>query len=100
MNTAVSSASHLETRILPASFCRRSPSGRRHGGLPMVPIAIAERSTSAARKKTASRPVLLSMTYAARLLVLAAFLADLERSDADPLAEAAPPNRPPLRDGE
>jgi hypothetical protein len=44
---------------------------------------------------------LLSMIYAARrFLVLAAFLADFERSDAGRLAEAAPPNRPPLRDGE
>jgi len=40
-------------------------------------------------------------TYAARrFLVLAAFLADLERCDAGRLADAAPPNRPPFRDGE
>jgi hypothetical protein len=44
---------------------------------------------------------LLSVTYAARrFLVLAAFLADLERSDAGRLADAAPPNRPPFLDGE
>src|SRR6476619_5872708 len=39
--------------------------------------------------------------YAARrFLVLAAFLADCDRSAAGLLAAAAPPSRPPLREGE
>ena len=35
---------------------------------------------------------------ARRLRVLAAFLAECERSEAGRLADAAPPNRPPLRE--
>ena len=75
-----------------------------------VSIAIAEDAVDQCReeyKRSKEKDgfethlALLMATYAARrFLVLAAFLADLERSDAGRLAEAAPPNRPPLRDGE
>jgi hypothetical protein len=69
-----------------------------------VSIAIAKDAVDQRReeyKRSKEKDALLSRTYAARrFLVLAAFLADLERSDAGRLAEAAPPNRPPLRDGE
>ena len=75
-----------------------------------ISIAVAEDAVDQ-RREEHKRPkekdgfeahlALLSVTYAARrFLVLAAFLADLERSDAGRLAEAAPPNRPPFLDGE